>query len=259
MKKIIFLMVLAAMISCSDNDNTSSDASAYYPVNSGSWWTYTVDAVQSGKDSLYSRGKTTIEGTDYDDFEARTPVFGLYTNLLKDSYLKTEGSRLLIQGTFDVLINLPVPVQVELDDLLILDPDRDDGDLLAEQSREISFPYEDNTITLKLTVRTEMLEQNTTLEVNGNQFNDVTASVIIITGSGAVSGNLDGTPVTIPFLGEQEILRMEFYFARDIGMVYSRADINLELSNTDLLGWEGPESISEEILQEIDTYFIALP
>ena len=260
MKKLVYILVLmSGLVSCSSSDDDATGVGEFYPAAEGNYWTYNVTGAESGKDSIYSKGSIEINGSEYDTFEARTPVYGLYTSLLSQSYLRSESGRLLIRGQFDLLLDLPVPVVLDLEDLLILDTGKDNGSLLGEQSNQVSIPVEGNTITLDLTITSEMLERGSSITLNGTTYNDVAASVVSVNGTGVISGSLDGVPVTVPILAEQEILRMELYFARDIGLVYASATLNVEFSNLDAAGLILPDIDNELIIQELDTYSLSAP
>lgn len=259
MKRLIFFLGLSVLFSCSDNDDDITSNGNYFPAIEGSYWVYDVEANLSGKDSLYTVGTTEVGGETYTEFEARTPVFGLYTSLATQSNLKNEGGKLYVQGSFNSLPGLPVEVALELDDILLLDPGKSSGALLSDEDQEVIIPFGDYSILVNANIRTEMLENSSSLNVNGTNYSNVSSSVLSITASGAVTGTLDGVPITIPVIGEQEILRMELHFAEEIGLVYSEASLNMELSNLDVIELDLPENYSEEIIQALESYLIASP
>ncbi|THD67881.1 hypothetical protein E7Z59_09535 [Robertkochia marina] len=260
MKRLFYTLVLiSGLVSCSSSDDDSTGVGEYYPLAEGSFWTYDVTAAENGRDSIYTKETLVIDGSEYQAFEARTPVYGLYTGLLSQSFVRSENGKLWVRGQFDLLLDLPVPVVLDLEDLIILDTGRDGGSLLGEQSSQVVIPFEGNTITLDLTVVSEMLDGNNSITVNGTTYNDVAGSVISVNGTGVISGTLDGVPVTVPVLAQQEILRMELYFARDIGLVYAAATLNAVFSNLDAAGITFPDINNELIIQELDTYSVSTP
>lgn len=255
---LIFVGLVLAACSGSDDDNSSGSGN-YYPAAEGNYWTYEVQGNVSGRDSIYSNGTQQIEGNSYDAFAARVPIYGVYTTLLTQAGLRSEGGRIYVSGTFTPIASFPIPFEVDLDDVLILDTSKGSGSLLASETRVLEIPYGEYTITLDLEIRSEMVEQNGTMTAGDNQFNEVSSSALIISGTGAVTASLDGVPVTIPVLGQQEMLRMELSFAKDVGLIYAETNINLELSNTAVAQLDIPESYSETNLQELDDYLIDSP
>lgn len=254
MKNIVLLITGILLVSCSGNDDDGASSAEFYPNTEGNYWIYDVDAPKSGIDSLYFTGSRQIEGSTYSVFDAREPFYGLYTLFAKDNYLKTENGSIYVRGELTAFGDAFPELSIPLEDLLILDVNKSSGTLLDEREQEINIPYESATLTGTAAIRTEMLDKETTLEINGTRYSNVRASVIQVTATAAVTGDLDGVPITIPVLGEQEILRMELYFAEDTGLVYAWSLLSYELSNTQLLDVPIQSTYREENEQRLLRY-----
>jgi hypothetical protein len=265
MKNLVLLLSLAlTLFACSGNDDDGNGKSNenYFPAATGSYWTYTVEGASNGRDSLYSIASSATAGMGYNSFGARQPIAGLYTNLLSQSQMRNDGGIIYLKGTFSNYNNYSVDVPIELNDVPILDPSKAPGAILSSETQEITFPQEigQNTydIVVSAEIRTAMIDHGLSRTVNGVTYNNISASTLVITATAVAMVELDGITVSLPVLEEQEILRMDMYFARDIGLIYAESTIKLELSpaaETEL----NITSYLEEQRQELDTYLIATP
>ncbi|WP_224490418.1 hypothetical protein [Robertkochia flava] len=251
MKNIILFLLGLILVSCSNNDDDGGSSVDFHPNSEGTYWIYEVMANKSGTDSLFVTGSRQVDGSTYAQFDAREPFYGLYTLFAKENLLKSESGRIYVRGELSAFGDAFPELSIPLDDLLILDPSASPGSQLDITEQEITIPYEAASLTGFATVRSEMLGTTATLELNGISYTNIRSSVITVTASAAVTGELDGVPITIPVLGEQEILRMELSFAEDTGLVYSEAILSYELSNTQLLDLPIANTYREEIIQTL--------
>lgn len=262
MRRLLFFCFTSlALVSCTsdDDEGVGNPEGDYYPVAVNDYWTYTVEAANSGRDSLYISGTVELDGRSYLEFGAREPVYGLYTLLVRNNQIRVENGKVYIRGTLEGFREALADLQLELDDVLVLDPSLGSGALLTEISQEVTQPYGEYEITAQATIRTEMMEEQEAVTVNGITYTDVVASVLTVRATAGVSGNLDGIDVTVPVLAEQEVLRMELYFAEGVGLISTQATLQYELSNTDLVNLNLPDTFSEEIAQKLDGYSGELP
>ncbi|HEX8269658.1 MAG TPA: hypothetical protein VF581_07170 [Flavobacterium sp.] len=257
MKKILFSAVFAALfVSCSTEDDSPPDTnpalSEYLPLADENYWTYDVEgATVSGRDSLYVANDTVINGTPHKRMETGDVPFGFYSGALKNNGIRNANGSLMVSGAFGLDLGETFPVDIALNNFVILSDDASANQELSSVSGEIEQTFEGYPLILDYTLSstaTQTLPSFTS--PNGDVYTDV--KVVRQTLNMKISYTTDdfGFPITIPILQSQDVLVSNTYFAKNIGMVYAQTTYSYDLEDLSQAGIELPIPSSGMEVQE---------
>lgn len=262
-RKTLFLTLLASCficISCSDDDsdmqNPQNDKN-YFPLVVENSWDYqnTVSAPDQNdfesQETLSVSSSNQVGTNTTFEFETTNPVNSAPTTLaLSNGLLYKEGNSLIYTGSFG--LGLP-----EFPGLTF---DVQDGEIYNKSANEGSelFTFSDNVeesingfpINIDYTVSSVMGNSFTDLQVNGQNYNDVISSKLVINMN--ISSNIG---IEVDVLESQDVVIVTNYFAKDIGLVKSETDTNFDFISFPSLPLE---DVTFFTLQELQSYDVSL-
>jgi len=262
MKKIIYLLIVLAIISCSSNDdsgtNTPEESYNYFPLTSGTYWTYNNESDQGiSRDSLFIGGSEEVNGKTYRSLGAEQPASGFMTLLLSRSLLRSTDTELILNGELGAPPVEGFPeISIPLNDVVLYDAIANNGTVLSEVSGEIEQTVQDIPLIIGYTIKTI---QDETIENSFEGNITVMKSKIIVNLSiDAEVELIPGTTVTIPVLASQDIVVVTNQFAENIGLINSETNIQYELEDLGVIGDElpFPSEDTQTANQVIDNYNI---
>jgi len=251
------------------DDTTFNTPPTFMALNTGDYWTYDTEttdpqtsAVTQGRDSLYVATTATINSLLYTDLDASNTSTAFMTTFLAQNFVRTENSKLHVQGTFDLdLSTLGGNTHtININDAVFLDANAMVNAQLYTDSGSITDPVTINgqnvVLTINYTIKTIQKESFTTMDVNGVTFDNVLKSNLIISAQIDAQVTILGIPTTLPVAAMQDINVVENYYAQDIGLIQSDNTFNIDLNPT-VAGQLGvPTNINAPSNQKIDTYVI---
>ncbi|TRZ45296.1 hypothetical protein [Robertkochia solimangrovi] len=260
--RFFVIVISLTLFACSDSDDGSTPETPepkgdYFPLSVNNYWTYDVEANEPGIDSLYISKDSTINNLSYAKFEARDPDYGYFTRVLNTNFVRTEDDKAYLYGELKGIIPYVEESSIMLDNVVLYDMEMEIGDVMYESEGTTSGEYDGNTIEMEYKVTTVLENIYSSYTVNNVAYADVMQSRMTLTAKAAVVTIVNGVPVTLPVMTEQEIADVSLFFAPEVGMIRSDADISWELVNTELVDPNLSSSYSETSSQTLIGYMVA--
>ncbi len=271
----LFAAVLLAACSTSDDSQTTDDQSGdgnndgngdpvevidYFPLNADSWWTYNNTSDQgASRDSLYVTGTTVIDGETFTNMDALEPAVAFMTNLFSQSAARTTDTELILNGelTSPVIDGFPTVI-IPLENVALYDSSANTGDILATVTGELNEVISTIPVLIDYTVVSEQGEKLASFTLEGQNFEDVLTSKIIVNLAVTAQIEIGGIVIPFPILLSQDVLVITNYYVKDTGLVFS--DVQFEYMLEDLSGTGIDPGIPTEgsstSAQTIDSFFI---
>ena len=269
-KILTVLSLFTILVSCSsDNqsnipdDANTNPTNAYLPLKTTSYWIYNVSSSTINKrDSLYVDNDITINSKTYKSLKTLNAPFGFYSNSLRNNGLRKDGNSLLISGLFGNNTIEQLPLNIALDDFVILKEDAPNNTTLSSISGEINQViqgYSGYPLKIKYNMKSTAVETLPTyLASNGAIYNEVKAVKTILNLDISTSVTIPGVPfpITLQIMTAQDVVTSLQYFAKNIGMVHAKTTINYQLEDFSNSGITIPIPQSFNDVQEevLDTY-----
>lgn len=223
-----------------DGDGDDSTTFNYFPTAEGNSWTYSNHFVSEEQ----MIDNTATEVLTVDTVNGNVTTFntsvngdapGFFTGALANGSLTKDGAKLLFEGEFSVMDIEGFDISVPIEETIIYDLGASEGDVLYEGPGEFSdeIPFGGlGNYPLTLTYTVSVVQGESFDEMLG--FEDVKSSKIIISNLSAV---LSGVPVvgSIELMETtvNEVVLFTNYFAKNVGLIQSTANIDLPLVDLD--------------------------
>jgi len=261
------VILLLALVSCSsdNDDNPPVDTNVSgnnFPLTIDNYWNYDVfntnldtNETVTGRDSLYvasSAGNTFTLSTD-------GIADGTMNSILTQSALQKTASTLLGSGTIAFPFDGLNDIEIEITNAVFYDLNANTGTVLYEVDGTIEQTVEALPVVATYNLTTTQREFSESINLNGETYTNVTKSSIdlslVITTTIEVLGN----PVTVTVLADQNVLHIDNYYAENIGLVRSEANIMYQLEDFSTIGitLPFPDELNANSIQELDTYMVA--
>lgn len=227
-------------LACSseDTDNTNNTiVGDYFPSNLNDTWTYAVEN-NSTTNPEYNYSETDIgvintasNSTFTLQFNGgnNAPIYGTSNSIFSNgTFTKTE-STLTFDGDITLLANLGLPStqSITLDNFLVYDLNAQPEAELAITQNTINEDLELDGLTIPLTIAYQVSNTNkstlASLTINGTTYNNVIRTNIKVNLSILGTITVLGIPSTQSILDAQDVLVIDHYYAKDIGLIKSTA------------------------------------
>ncbi|MFD0932292.1 hypothetical protein ACFQ0R_06700 [Psychroflexus salinarum] len=243
MKKILLLAVfILATLSCSEEDDSSlvSDVN-YFPLEIENSWTY---SNQSYSNTENSQGTETLtinnqDGNRFSFTQIVNSQPGLFTSVLASGevYKQNGNQKIIYDGNLSLALDNNLQnFEFPLDDIILYDANLSQGDVMFSNAGElqqningfpVDFEYEINS-THKGFLISEVINDVTYEDIFVSEINiSLSASVFLVISNFSI-------------LQKQDIIKITNYYAKDIGLIYSKAD-------TEIIFEDIPEQLNTEI------------
>jgi hypothetical protein len=141
-KILTLLGLFTILVSCSSDDQSNipddTNTKAYLPLKATSYWIYDVSSSTiNERDSLYVDNDITINSKTYKSLKTLNAPFGFYSNSLRNNGLRKDGSSLLLSGSFGNNTIDELPLNIALNDFVILNEGAPNNTILSSISDEI--------------------------------------------------------------------------------------------------------------------------
>ncbi len=260
MKKILLIAFSAILfVSCSNDDNGggTSTGAIYLPLSVGNYWNYDVTATTSGRDSLFVSSTYQANGNTYNKMETGELPFGFYSGSLRNNGVRNDNGFVLVSGTAGLNLGDAFPINIALDDFIILRENASPNQQLSSLSGEIEQEFEGFPLKITYTLKSTALENLSSYDApNGQTYQDVKSVKLALNLKITTTTDAFGFPLTIPILNSQDVAVSTMYFAKDIGMVYATTQISYNLEDLSQAGvtLPIPQNYSEIQLEVLDTF-----
>ena len=260
--RLLYLILIGfTLYSCSDDDtdlpgNTPpEEADNYFPLVIGNFWDYENVFMPSGQDDFVSNETLSVVGSSNGNFDLDTDNLmdaGPVTSALSQGILRKSGDQLIFTGSLGFVVEGFPALDIALDNAPIYDLNAPENTVMYSDSGSFQETIEGVPVTFTYEIKTVMDDMLSAYTVNGTSYNDVIKSKIILTLK--ISAELFFEVTILP---EQEVVDIENYFAKDIGMIYSDTDVDfdfIELSQSPI----PLEDIEIDITQSLESYNVEL-
>ena len=231
MKKILFLILSFALLSCSNNDGEIStepittDFTNSLPLNNGNYWTYDVVGATTTRDSLYIFGDETIGAFTYKKFKNRNDIAtGFYTSSLNNNDLRKDSGKLLLTGNLSVAQGQTLPIGLDLSvvDFIIFKEYATNGELLNEKTGIFNQTVNNIPLTVEYKLKAIGGENiGTFTSPNNDVYPNVKSTKIVVNLKVTTVQTIAGFPITITVLQPQDVIVSTQYLSKNIGVVYT--------------------------------------
>jgi hypothetical protein len=275
----LIALFLASCSNSDDNNDNGPITGNFFPSTIGDLWTYDVEGTNSN-DSNLNFSETDFIGVGTSQSNNFTliannnisPASGVMNALLVDGILTKGESTLNYSGNLELpaefadFSNTEIPLQ----NILLYDLNASTNEILSEVSGSFSQNLDLDgdllPLTITYTLTTKKISLMNSLNVNGETFSNVFRGELNL--SMKVVTPIDllglGNPVDYDLLATQDVITIENYFAKDIGLIKSEAIITYELDpglisilNDLSIDLGIPEDLTLENTQEIVNYLIS--
>lgn len=279
--KTITLFFLGLIIfACGSDDDANAPnepeplTGDYFPNTSNNLWIYNVvntnpDDVTFNFTEVESLTVSATSGNNYNLATNNMPAFGTMNGFLINGTLTSTDETLIYNGeltTPDIISDL-FDTTISLENILLYSLNAANNEVLTTKSGTITQDLDLNGTVVPLTINysfsTKKLATSNSLAVDGETFTDVIKSNLSLNIDVTASIDLFGNQVTRTVLDPQDIMTIDYYFAKDIGLIKADATQGYEISADFITLLEGfsinldiPTTVNTSNNQEIDSYIL---
>lgn len=264
-KILTVLSLFTLVVACSsddqsniDDDSNTNPTKSFLPLNTTSYWTYDVSSsIINERDSLYVDNDMSINSKTYKSLKTLNAPFGFYSNSLRNNGLRKDGNALVLSGSFGNNTIDQLPLNIALDDFVILKEDAPNNTILSTVSGEINTVingYSAYPLKLTYNLRSKAVETLPTYTApNGTVYNEVKSVETVLNISISTSINIASMTIPLTVMKVQDVVTSKQYYAKNIGMVYAKTTINYQLEDFSGYGITIPipqsfHDVQEEVL-----------
>ncbi|AUC81533.1 hypothetical protein [Lacinutrix sp. Bg11-31] len=282
LKKITLIFLGLVIFACSTDDDggtatlTQSEplTGDYFPNALSNLWIYNVVNTNPEDATLdftevESLTISSSTGSNYTLSANNTPALGTMNGFLVNGTLTSTDDTLIYNGSIstpDVISEL-FNTSISLDNVLLYSLNADDNEELSTKSGTITQDLDLNgtivPLTLNYSFSTTKLASSNSLTLDGETFSDVIKSNLRLNVDVTVTINAFGQQLNISVLDSQDIMSIDYYFAKDKGLIKANATQGYEISSSFVMLLEGqnidigiPTTASSTNNQEIDSYIL---
>lgn len=264
--RFLALVIGLLFLSCSNDDDnpgpiTTVPGADYFPLAIEDYWTYDVNGTDNatnqdftGRDSLYIAGTTTINARSYFNLNASMESIGVMTDILSTGSIRNDDNRMYLTGSLNIPFEGLEGFNIELDDIVLFDDEVQADFVLSEYGGALTETVQGFPITATYTLKSINGSAASNYAVNGNTYENVIGSKLIVEVSITTDVEILGQTITFDLLKPQNVLIIENTYANGVGLVESDSEISYQLEDFSSLGVEFPfpSTVSITSRQELD-------
>ena len=265
--KTRFLLLAAAVgliASCSPDDNSDNNnpETAFFPLTSGSYWTYNIPGGGTSlavKDSLYTANDTVINTIAYKKFKTKDqPAFGFYSNSLNGNSVRKDGDKIVVTGKASLNFGTGLPLNIDVTDFTAFQESAAENAQLSVLNGTMTqtipgFEAYPMTITYSLKAIAG-ISMPTFTAPDGTTYTDVKTVKTVL--NAKITTIVAPLTFPVPIMNSQDVVVSTQYYAKNIGMVYANTTLSYNLQDFSSLGLQLPipQSGSQTQQEILDTY-----
>ncbi|WP_397362697.1 hypothetical protein [Olleya sp. R77988] len=258
--KITSILIISILLfSCDDESTQETDGTEqqeyngnFFPLTVADTWNYDVENTDnSTNDVTPSQDVLTVESESTTGFTLSVNQGGVangtMSGILTSGELTRTETTLAANGT----IGLPIDgfdFEIQLDNALLYNTQANNGQQLSEKTGTFSQDLQGYPISIDYTLKSKQLENLSSLTVDGTIYDIVTSANITLELSVYTEISVGGFTQVISILDPQEVLSVDSFYAKNIGLINAEADSGYTLN---------PNTVS--ILQQLGVDLSMLP
>lgn len=240
-------ILFVALTSCSSSDDSSSNSSgtAFLPLTASASWVYDVktDGTQTGRDSLYVSGETSLNGKTYKQLKTKSQPTGFYTNAMNNNNVRIDGDKLRLTGSTGLGAADFLPIDINVSDFVIFKENGSNNAQLDAITGTIDQTVQEIPLKIDYKLSSVFKESLANFTVPGKD-SYTNVKVIKLIANLKVSTvyllPVLNTPITIAILDAQDVIVSTQYYAEGVGMIYSKTELNFEVNDFSDFGLDLP-------------------
>jgi hypothetical protein len=253
-KKLAFAICLISIISCDpsddDGNNVTNNDFSYFPLNTNNSWDY--DIKIGADSSIESLTISSVSGNEYTLTANPEPPTGIMTGILSSGTLRATSGKLIGNGTVDFGFQGLDNLTLEITDGIMYDQNASPDTELYTTSATTTQSLLTYDLDINYEVTSVQQANIAQMSVNGTAYTDVIHSQLLITASITTDITIVGLTQEIPLLAPQDVIVIDNYWAKDIGLIKSDSQLDYSLEDFSALGVTLPVPQSASILTEQD-------
>ena len=281
MKNAIYLFVgFVFILSCSDeaydSNNSNDTTSDFSPSDNNNYWIYGV--VSSSEDvsemNFTATDSIYISSVDENSFTLNANnndvANGSMNILLTNGTISKTPTTLVFDGNIDVpqnLLDLGFTQDLSIGNMTLLNLEASNNDeMFVEESDfygTIDIMDTDVPIEISSRISTKKINFYTNVTINGTNYINVFEAEFALNISINGTFSVDGFVQTVPILETQDVMKVTYYYANNIGLIRAETVQGISLSSqlTGLLEilsipLEFPTNVSINGVEELSDYSI---
>ena len=283
MKKAIYLFIgFVFILSCSDEaydsntDNSNDTTADFSPSGDNDYWIY--DVVSSSADvpemNFTATDSIYISSIDENSFTLNANNNGVANGsmniLLTNGTISKTPTTLVFDGNIDVpqnLLDLGFTQDLSIENMTLLNLEASNNEEMFFQesnfSETIDIMGTDVPVEISSKISTKKINFYTNETINDTNYNDVFEAEFALNISVNGTFSVAGFTQTIPILETQDVMKVTYFYANNMGLVRAETSQGISLSSqlTSLLELlsiplEFPANVSIEGIEELSDYSI---
>jgi len=259
MKRIGFLLFSIGFFaaSCSSDDsnsNATGTSTNFLPLTAGNYWVYDVESetLGNGRDSLYIANDTVIGVSAYKKLKTRFLPNGFFSGAMNNNSLRIAGDELIVSGEVTVPFSQDFPVSIPIFEFTIFKENAAANAMLDQVTGTMSQTFQNYPLDFDYTLTTTARDNLATYSINGHNYTNVKKVETAL--KLEISTTIQGIPLPLIVLQEQNVLTSTQYYAEGIGVVHVTSNFQYQLDP--LLGSQLPipQSATEEQEEVLSDY-----
>jgi uncharacterized lipoprotein YehR (DUF1307 family) len=248
MKKILLsVLALVSIVACTSEDADVSNTNFnYIPSTLTTTWKYDVTTgTNVNQDQLEV---TTENGNSFELTASPVPASGFMSGVLSSGTLTKQDGQLVINGVLGFNFPGVGDYTIDLTDAVIYDQNANSGSMIYETTGTFSQTIQGIDLDINYTVSNFQKADVASVTVPLGTYNDVLNSELIVKLSITTEITILGIAQTITLLAPQDVIVVDNFWAREIGLIKSDNQLEYELADFSGLGINLPLPQSANIL-----------
>jgi hypothetical protein len=169
------------------------------------------------------------------------------------------GSSVVVTGRSNLGLQDIFPLNIDLVNFVLLNSNATTNSVLSTVSGTVNQTYEGIPIAITYTLKS-VSDGNLPSYVlpNGTIYNDIEKTKLTVNLSVSSTQTIPGTnfPVVIPIINAQDVLVSTQYYAKNVGMIYTKTNINVILNAAFASQFNLPATNSQEQIEFLTDFVI---
>ncbi len=252
-----FKVLCAALLitACSNDDAAVTNTTdSYLPLKVNNSWNYDITTgTMTGADVLTVDA---VVGTKYTCASNPTPGNGVMTNFLTSGDLEERDGKIILNGFFSLTELGFGDLNIDISNGTLNDQNATNGTETFTLSGTTNETIDNIPIIINYTARNVQRADIPTLSVNGVSYIGVEHSQFIINATILAPFTIAGISQNIPVMRAQDVIVIDNYWAKDVGLVKSENLLSYNLEDFSAFGivLPIPQSATFTSTQELTSY-----
>ncbi len=266
------------MASCTDDDANDSNgdddgmqvnplSGDFFPSKADNEWNYDVTSKDNTTDeTINATDRLFVDTPNETSFELdvndNSISNGTMNSVLTNGILNKTDTTLSANGQLVFSIDGLEDINIPYNNAVLLNTQAPDGSELSTFMGTINQTVQSFPVTINYTLKTNHIKNWTSIDLNGQSYDEVTQANFVLTMVIDIALPLVGNR---PIIDEQETLVINNYYGKNIGLIKSEADTTITLNSETLMLLQSlpdidvsqiPENISTQNTQNLTSFTV---